>query len=224
MYWWKKSANTFLLFEKYEYNINIRLLKGCEMSNLIGLSGLAITGIIIAGLLLFLVLYIVVVYNSLIKKRNSVEEGFSTMDVYMKKRYDLVPNLVETVKGYAKHEKSTLEKVVELRNIALTAKSIDEKVHAENQLTTALKNIFALAENYPQLKADANFVNLQNQLMSIENDIANSRKYYNAVVKNFNNSIQVFPSNIVARMCKFEKFNMFVIKDEDERKNVQVKF
>lgn len=194
------------------------------MLNLLGISALAIVGIVVGALVLIVIIYAWALHNTLIKKKNNVEEGFSTMDVYMKKRYDLIPNLVETVKGYAKHEKETLTKVIEMRNVAVNAQGIDEKVKAENNFAAGLKSIFALAENYPQLKADANFVNLQNQLLAVENDIVNARKYYNAVVKDFNNTIQVFPNSIIARAQKYEKMPMFVVDDETERKNVQVKF
>lgn len=194
------------------------------MLNLLGISTLAIVGIVLAVLVLIIIIYFWSMNNTLIRKKNDVEEAFATMDVYLKKRYDLIPNLVETVKGYAKHEKDTLTNVIAMRNMAVNAQSIDEKVKAENNLVSGLKTVFALAENYPQLKADANFNNLQNQLLSLENDIANSRKYYNAVVKSFNNTIQIFPNSIIARRQNYKKLPMFVVDDEAERKNVQVKF
>ena len=194
------------------------------MFNLLGISTLAIVGIVLAVLVLIIIAYVWSMNNTLIRKKNDVEEAFATMDVYLKKRYDLIPNLVETVKGYAKHEKDTLTNVIAMRNMAVNAQSIDDKVKAENNLTAGLKSVFALAENYPQLKADANFNNLQNQLLAIENDIANSRKYYNAIVKSFNNTIQIFPNSIIARRQNYKKMPMFVVDDEAERKNVQVKF
>ncbi len=194
------------------------------MNYLLGLSGWGIAGIVIGGVVLLAVLWIWSTYNNLIRKRNQVEEGFSTMDVYLKKRYDLIPNLVETVKGYAKHEKDTLAEVIKLRNSAVSATSIDEKVKAENNFANGLRQIFALAENYPNLKADANFADLQNQLKAVEVDIANARKYYNAVVKDFNNSIQVFPNSIIAKNHKFTKYEMFAVADNTERENVKVKF
>lgn len=194
------------------------------MYNMLGLSGWGIAGIVIGGVVLAAVLWIWSTYNDLIRKRNQVEEGFSTMDVYLKKRYDLIPNLVETVKGYAKHEKDTLAEVIKLRNSAVSATSIDEKVKAENNFANGLRQIFALAENYPNLKADANFADLQNQLKAVEVDIANARKYYNAVVKDFNNSIQVFPNSIIAKNHKFTKYEMFAVADNAERENVKVKF
>lgn len=194
------------------------------MNYLLGLSAWGIVGIVIGGVVLLAVLWIWSTYNNLIRKRNQVEEGFSTMDVYLKKRYDLIPNLVETVKGYAKHEKDTLAEVIKLRNTAVSASSIDEKVKAENNFANGLRQVFALAENYPNLKADTNFADLQNQLKAVEVDIANARKYYNAVVKDFNNSIQVFPNSIIAKNHKFTKYEMFAVADSAERENVKVKF
>lgn len=135
-----------------------------------------IIGVIAAGLALF----VIGGYNGLVKLRNLVEEAFATMDVYLKKRYDLIPNLVETVKGYAAHEAGTLEKVVQARNMAASAGSMEDRIQGENMLTGALKNLFALAEAYPDLKANTNFMDLQAQLQKVEEDIANSRKYYNA--------------------------------------------
>ena len=146
------------------------------------------------------------------------------MDVYMKKRYDLIPNLVETVKGYASHESQTLEKVTAARNAAMTASSIDEKLKNENALTGTLKSLFAVAESYPDLKANTNFMDLQRQLQTIEEDIANSRKYYNASVKNLNNKIEMFPSSIIAGMFHFEKKPYFEVSSQEERENVKVQF
>ncbi len=194
------------------------------MFNLLGLGVGAIIGIVVGAVVLLLIVYIWATYNSLIKKKNQVEEGFATMDVYLKKRYDLVPNLVETVKGYAKHEKDTLAEVIKLRNTATSASTISDKVKAENNFAQGLKSVFALAENYPALKADTNFLNLQSQLQAVETDIANARKYYNAVVKEFNNAIQVFPNSIIAKNHNFTRFEMFAVSDANERENVQVKF
>lgn len=163
-------------------------------------------------------------YNGLVKTKNQAEEAFSTMDVYMKKRYDLIPNLVETVKGYASHESQTLEKVTAARNAAMTASSIDEKLKNENALTGTLKSLFAVAESYPDLKANTNFMDLQRQLQTIEEDIANSRKYYNASVKNLNNKIEMFPSSIIAGMFHFEKKPYFEVSSQEERENVKVQF
>ncbi len=196
------------------------------MLNYLGSTGgwiaLGIVGFILLSALL-IGIYVWACYNSLVKLRNNVEEGFSTMDVYMKKRYDLIPNLVETVKGYAKHEKQTLTEVISARNLAMTATDPNQKAKAEGALNECLKSLFALTENYPELKANANFLDLQNQLKSVEMDIANARKYYNAVVKEYNNKIQVFPSNIIAKHFNFTRRDMFEI-DEEERKNVKVEF
>ena len=163
-------------------------------------------------------------YNSFIKLKNSCEEAFSTMDVYMKKRFDLIPNLVETVKGYASHEKETLEKVMAARNGVQSAATVEEKMAQENVLTGTLKSLFAVAEAYPDLKANTNFLDLQNQLNLVEEDIENSRKYYNAVVKQFNTKCEVFPSNLIAGIFHFEKKPMFEVEAQEERQNVKVSF
>jgi LemA protein len=145
------------------------------------------------------------------------------MDVYLKKRYDLVPNLVETVKGYAKHESTTFENVVKARNQAMGAQSLDERAQGENLLSNSLKSLFALAESYPELKANQNFLDLQGQLTRIEEDIVNARKYFNAIVREFNIAREAFPSAIVAGMMHLEKKQMFEI-DAPERQNVKVQF
>lgn len=179
--------------------------------------------IIIVVVLVIIGLWLAGTYNKLVRKRNNAKEGFSTMDVYLKKRFDMIPNLVETVKGYATHEKETLEAVMKARSQVASAGTIDQKVENENMLTGALGRLFAVAENYPDLKANQNFLNLQDQLKSVEQDIANSRKFYNGTVKDLNNSIEQFPSNIVAGLFHFEKMPMFEI-NEESRQNVQVKF
>ena len=178
---------------------------------------------IIIAIIIVLAIAFVGMYNSFIKLKNSCEEAFSTMDVYMKKRFDLIPNLVETVKGYAAHEKETLEKVMAARNGVQSAATVEEKMAQENVLTGTLKSLFAVAEAYPDLKANTNFLDLQNQLQSVEEDIANSRKYYNAVVKQFNTKCEMFPSNIIASMFHFERKPMFEVDSAEERKNVEVK-
>ena len=153
-----------------------------------------------------------------------MEEAWSTIDVQLKKRYDLIPNLVETVKGYAKHESGTLEAVIKARNIAISAKTTDEKINAENALSGTLKSLFKLKEAYPELKANQNFIDLQNQLRNIEDEIASARRYYNAVVREFNTRLEIFPSNIVARRIRLEKQKYFELDSEEERKNVKVQF
>lgn len=178
-----------------------------------------LTGII----LIIIIIWIVASYNSFINLKNKVEEAFSTMDVYLKKRSSLIPNVVETVKGYAAHESSTLEKVITARNAATSATGANAKMEAEGELTSTLRSLFALAENYPDLKANQNFLNLQSQLAAIEDDIANSRKYYNGVVRMFNTSIMLFPKNILAALFRFEKMPMFEV-DEASRQDVNVQF
>lgn len=179
--------------------------------------------IIIVVVLVIIGLWLAGTYNKLVRKRNNAKEGFSTMDVYLKKRFDMIPNLVETVKGYASHERETLEAVMKARSQVATAGTFNQKVEHENMLTGALGRLFAVAENYPDLKANQNFLNLQEQLKSVEQDIANARKFYNGTVKDLNNSIEQFPSNIVAGLFHFEKMPMFEI-NEESRENVQVKF
>lgn len=186
--------------------------------------GIAIGGIIIAAIVVILIIWVIASYNGFIKAKNNVEESFSTMDVYLKKRYDLIPNLVETVKGYAKHESETLNKVISARNMAEGASTIEGKIQGENMLTGTLRSLFAVAENYPDLKANQNFLELQGQLKQVEEDIANARKYYNAIVKIFNNKCEMFPGNILAGIFHFEKKPMFEVEAEDERRNVKVEF
>ena len=160
--------------------------------------------IVVIVIVAILVIWFIAMYNGFVKIKNRVDEAFATIDVYLKKRYDLIPNLVETVKGYAAHESGTLEKVVQARNMAQSAGSDQEKIAADNMLSGTLKSLFAVAEGYPDLKANTNFIDLQNQLKAIEEDIANARKYYNAVVREFNTKREVFPSNIIAGMFGFK--------------------
>lgn len=184
----------------------------------------AIVLIIVAGLAVLVGIWYLGVYNNLVRLKNDNEEAFSTMDVYMKKRYDLIPNLVETVKGYAKHEKETLNEVVQARTNAQNARTTKDKIKAEQNMTSAIRNIFALAEAYPDLKANTNFLELQGELRTIESEIANSRKYYNACVKTYNTKIQTFPSSFVAKRHNFEKATLFELDSKEERKNVKVQF
>ncbi len=179
--------------------------------------------IAIVVVILGIVIWAVSTRNSLVALGNNVEEGFSTIDVYLKKRWDLIPNLVETVKGYASHESETFKKVVEARNAAMNASGAKAKIAAENALSGTLKTLFALQEAYPDLKANAQFAMLQSQLTSIENDLAQHRKYYNATVKQFNNKVMFFPSNIIAKSMHLSKKPFYEV-DESERQNVQVKF
>jgi LemA protein len=187
-------------------------------------TGIIVTIIVIVVIIVVLVLVTIGIYNSLVKLRNIVEEAFSTMDVYMKKRFDLIPNIVETVKGYAAHEQDTLEKVIQARNFAQSAGTPEDAIQGDSMLTGALKSLFAIAENYPQLRANENFMNLQNQLRAVEEDIANSRKYYNGSVRMYNTKTEVFPSSIVAGMFKFERKPLYEVTDAAERENVKVQF
>lgn len=180
--------------------------------------------IILAVVIAIIAIWLITGYNGFIKARNIVEEAFATMDVYLKKRYDLIPNLVETVKGYAAHEAGTFEKVVQARNFAQSASTVEDKIAGENMLTGSLKSLFAIAEAYPDLKANANFMDLQRQLQKIEEDIANSRKYYNAVVKEFNTMVESFPGNLIAGIFKFVRKPMFEVDETAERENVKVQF
>lgn len=180
--------------------------------------------IAIVAVILICIIWFICTNNNFIKKRNDIDEAFSTMDVYMKKRYDLVPNLVSTIKGYCKHEKETFESVVNARNKALSAEGTNEKVKAESEFSGQLSKLLALSESYPEIKANTNFLDLQNQLQAIETEIANSRKYYNACVKIYNVKLQVFPSSIVANMKKYTKYEMFQITNAIERENVKIEF
>ena len=179
---------------------------------------------IIGGILLILIIWIIASYNGFVKLKNSIEEAFSTMDVYLKKRYDLIPNLVETVKGYASHEKDTLERVITARNAAASATTMEGRIEGENALQGVLKSLFALAEAYPDLKANTNFLELQGELRRMEEEIANSRKYYNAVVKTYNTKREMFPSSIIAGLFHFDKKPLFEVGSEQERENVKVQF
>ena len=179
--------------------------------------------IIIGAVLVLILLMLAVNYNGLVKLRNQSDEAFSTMDIYLKKRYDMIPNLVEIVKQYATHEREALEAVIRARSMAMGAQTFEERTQNESYLSGALKSLFAVSEGYPQLKADGNFLNLQNQLVALENDISQSRKYYNGVVKVMNNKVDMFPSNLFAAMLGFKRYPFFMV-DDFERQNVQVRF
>lgn len=179
---------------------------------------------LIAILIVAIVCWIIGTYNKFIKMRNNVDEGFSTMDVYLKKRYDLIPNLVATVKGYAKHEAEALEKTIAARNMAHASGDLTKQLQAEGAISGALKSLFAVTESYPELKANQNFMDLQNQLKTLEDEIASSRKYYNGVVKIYNTKREVFPSNIIAKWFKFEKRPLYEVSAAEERENVKVEF
>ena len=179
--------------------------------------------IIIVGVLLILVFYGIGVYNSLVNARNKVKDQFSQIDVQLKRRSDMIPNLVETVKGYTKHEEKTLKEVVEARNKMNTANGINEELEASNQITGALNKLFALSEAYPDLKANENFMSLQQDLKETEDKLSYARSFYNDTVLNYNNLREQFPSNIIAKLFNFGKIEFF--KTEDKEKEVpNVKF
>lgn len=191
------------------------------------LSGGAIAGIV-AGVLGVIVLAIIIWWisarNTFVRMESQYEEAFHNIDIYLKKRYDLIPNIVNTVKGYAAHESGTLEKVMEARSKAQSATTPAEKLEANAQLTQTMRSFNMVVERYPELKANASFLDLQNQLKGIESELANVRKYYNATIKQFNTKIRTFPASIVAGKMKLEKQPYFELDDVEERKNVKVEF
>jgi len=179
------------------------------------------TIIIIIAIVVF---WLIGVYNGLIKLKNRTDEAWSDIDVQLKRRYDLIPNLVNTVKGYAQHERELFEKVTQARTAAMGAQAPGEKAKAENMLSETLKSLFAVAEAYPDLKANTNFLELQRELSDTENKIQASRRFYNGNVRDFNTKIQVFPNNIVAGMLNFSKRDFFELGDESEKEPVKVEF
>ncbi len=179
--------------------------------------------IILIAVLVIIVLYVIGTYNSLIQLRNRIENAWSQIDVQLKRRVDLVPNLVETVKGYAGHEKEVFQKVTEARAALMGAQAVKDSSDANNMLTGALKTLFAVAEAYPELKANQNFLMLQEELSGIESKIAYSRQFYNDTVLKYDNKREMFPSNIIAGMFGFKVREYFEV-DETEREPVQVKF
>jgi LemA protein len=179
--------------------------------------------IIILIIVVLLVIYVIYQYNSLITLRNRVENAWSQIDVQLKRRTDLIPNLVETVKGYASHEKTVFENVTKARSSLMKAETVQENAEANNLLTDTLKSLFAVAENYPDLKASENFRQLQSQLSETEDKIAYSRQFYNDTVLMFNNKVQVFPSNVLANLFHFNEAEYFEVADS-ERSVPEVKF
>ena len=177
----------------------------------------------IIGIIALVVIYAIAQYNSFIKLNNMVKEAFSTMDVYLKKRWDLIPNFVESVKGYMQHEKEVLDGIVNLRNSSYDNMSFSDKIDKNKELSNGLSRLLAVAENYPELKSSQNFSDLTSQLSQIEDEIAKSRKYYNAVVRNLNTKVEMFPSNLIANMFGFKTEKMFEV-NEKERNNVKVDF
>ena len=172
---------------------------------------------------LLLIIYLVMCRNSFVKLNNKVREAFATMDVYLKKRWDLIPNIIETVKGYTKHESEVLQEVINLRNNAYDNMSSEEKIDTNQKISSGINKIMALAESYPDLKASQNFIDLSQNLASVEDEIASSRKYYNAVIKEYNTKVELFPSNIVAKLFGYSPKTMFEAQ-EAERENVKVQF
>ena len=180
-------------------------------------------GIIIIIVIAVLVLWLIATYNGLIRLKNRVDEAWSDIDVQLKRRYDLIPNLVNTVKGYATHEKELFERVTEARTRAMSAGTTADRADAENALTGTLKTLFAVSENYPELKANVNFLELQRELSDTENKIQASRRFFNGNVMEYNTKIQVFPTNLFAGMLNFAKRDFFEIEGA-EREPVQVAF
>ena len=176
--------------------------------------------LILIGVLLLLCIF--AIFNKLIRANNKVKEAFATMDVYLKKRWDLIPNLIETVKGYAKHENDTLKEVIELRNINYDDLSSNEKIKTNERVNRDLVKVFSLSEDYPKLKANKNFMDLSDNLRIVEDEIAQSRKYFNAVVRDYNNLVEMFPSSIIAKLIGYKTKLMFSI-NSSERENIKVK-
>ncbi len=177
--------------------------------------------IIVAAIILF---WLIAIYNGLVRLRNRTDEAWSDIDVQLKRRYNLIPNLVGTVKGYARHERELFEKVTQARTAAMGAQTVEEHGQAENMLAGALKSLFAVAENYPDLKANQNFLELQRELSDTENKIQAARRFFNGNVRDFNIKIQKFPNNLVAGMFSFKKRDFFEIEEAAARKPVKVSF
>ncbi|MDD2525942.1 MAG: LemA family protein [Bacteroidales bacterium] len=169
---------------------------------------------IVLGVIVVIVLWVISMYNSLVRLRNNRENAFADIDVQLKQRHDLIPQLVETVRGYASHEKETLDRVVSARNGAIGARTIDDKIVAENMLTSALAGLKVTVEAYPDLKANQNFMQLQEEISDIENKLSAVRRFFNSATKEFNNAVQVFPSNLIAGMFGFHKEMMFDLGDQ----------
>lgn len=186
------------------------------------------TGMIVAlavvGVLVLVALWFMGIYNRLVSLKALVDEAWSGIDVQLKRRYDLIPNLVTTVKQYSTHEKEIFEKVAQMRALAMGATSVAEKGHAEAGLSAALKSLFAVVENYPQLRANENFMSLQKELSAIEHEIQLSRRYYNGAVRNYNIVVQSFPSSIIAGVAGFAKAQYFELGSASERENPKVQF
>lgn len=181
-------------------------------------------GYIILGIVVVLALFVVVIYNQLVSLRQRVNNSWSQIDVQLQRRFDLIPNLVESVKGYMTHESETLEKVTSLRTTWANATSVDEKVSLDNELSGALKTIMAVAENYPDLKANQSFLSLQAELKDTESKVAYSRQFYNDTVTMYNTKLETFPSNVIAGMFGFKASNLFTVSSEEAKEAVKVDF
>ena len=179
--------------------------------------------IVVVVIIVIIGLYVLSLYNKLVSLTNKIEEAFSTMDVYLKKRWDLIPNLLETTKGYMKHEKEVLTELTDLRKKGYDKLSNEEKIQTNEKMSTGLEKLMAVAENYPDLKANTNFQQLNSNLTKVEEDIANARKYYNGSVRIYNDTVKMFPSNIIAGMFHYQAKPMFEV-NEQERENVKVEF
>lgn len=179
---------------------------------------------VIIAIVVILILWLIAAFNGLVLRKRRTDEAWSDIDVQLKRRYDLIPNLIETVKGYAKHEASVFEKVTQARSAAMGAKTTTEHARAEDMLTNTLKSLFAVSESYPELKASANFIKLQDELADAENKIQASRRFYNGNVRDYNTAIEQFPTNMIAGMFGFKGREFFEIEDAKERETPQVKF
>ncbi len=179
--------------------------------------------LIVLAIIVIIVMYVISVHNNLVALRNRVKDQWAQIDVQLKRRFDLIPNLVETVKGYTKHESETLENVIKARNTYLSATTPEDQIKANNELSNFVTKLFALSESYPDLKANTNFMQLQDELKDVENKIASARQFYNDTVLQYNNKIEMFPSNIIAGMFNFKRETFFEAAAA-ERENVQVKF
>jgi len=186
---------------------------------------MAILGYAVLIIVIVLIVWIIALFNGLIRLRTRTKEAWADIDVQLKRRYDLIPNLISTVKGYAAHEAATFQKITEARSQAMGAQNMEGRAKSENMLSETLKSLFAVAENYPDLKANENFLELQKELSDTENKIQSARRFYNGLVRDFNIKQQVFPSNIIAGMLGFTKEDFFGLEgNEDQRENVEVKF
>ena len=181
-------------------------------------------GIIILAIIAFIVIAIIGMYNGLVKSKIKVDNAWSQIDVQLQRRYDLIPNFVETVKGYMAHEKETFETIAKLRTSWANANTVSEKAEIDNQMSTALKTIMAVSESYPDLKANQNFADLSEELRNTENKISFSRQFYNDAVTMYNTKLQVFPSNIIAGLFHFTAYDLFKAESDEARKNVKVNF